>query len=77
MPARSAEPAVIYAQPAPVRTASAQRSMGGGFIEFLFSDGPSQPAGYEPRPSYQARPGYEPRGLRAAISASLRWSSGR
>jgi lipoprotein-anchoring transpeptidase ErfK/SrfK len=55
---------VIYAQPAPapVRTASAQRAaMGGGFIEFLFSDGPSQPSHYEPRPSTQQRPGYEQR----------------
>ncbi len=43
------EPTVIYAdQPAqrpvaPMRTASAERSnMGGGFIEFLFGDGPNQ-----------------------------------
>jgi lipoprotein-anchoring transpeptidase ErfK/SrfK len=57
------EPAVIYAAPAPppVRLASAQRAnMGGGFIEFLFSDGPAQP-GYEPQP-YPRQPGYEPRG---------------
>ncbi|KIZ42234.1 MULTISPECIES: L,D-transpeptidase [Rhodopseudomonas] len=61
------QPSVIYAdQPAPrqlpVRPVSAQRSsMGGGFIEFLFSDGaPSryeQPPVYEP--SYQ--PNYQPR----------------
>ena len=42
-----AEPTVIYANqpapPAPVRTAYAERSqMGGGFIEFLFGDGPQQ-----------------------------------
>ena len=41
------EPTVIYArepaQPAPVRTASAERSqMGGGFLQFLFGDGPQQ-----------------------------------
>jgi lipoprotein-anchoring transpeptidase ErfK/SrfK len=57
------ESGVIYAAPppAPVRVASAQRSnMGGGFIEFLFSDGPAQP-GYAPQP-YPQPPGYEPRG---------------
>ena len=43
----------IYAEqpeqrPAPVRLASAERSnMGGGFIEFLFSDGPSQGGRYQ------------------------------
>jgi lipoprotein-anchoring transpeptidase ErfK/SrfK len=57
------EPAVIYAaQPAaPVRTASAERSnMGGGFIEFLFSDG--QGPRYQQPPVYQQQPSYEPRG---------------
>src|ERR1043166_6236783 len=56
-----AEPRAAYAdqtppQPAPVQMASAERSgMGGGFIEFLFSDGqsgrrpPPQPA-YDPPP---------------------------
>lgn len=65
-----AEPTVIYAnQPAPsapVRTAYAERSqMGGGFIQFLFGDGPQQggryqqqPA-YEPQPAYQAQPDYQ------------------
>ena len=53
---------VIYAeQPEqraapPVRMASAERSnMGGGFIEFLFSEGPSQGGRYQPQPSYEPR----------------------
>jgi len=60
------EPTVIYAdqpvqrQPAPLRTASAERSgMGGGFIEFLFGEGPSQ--GSRQQPAYQQQPSYEPR----------------
>ena len=61
-----AEPAVIYAdQPAqrPVRTAYAERSnMGGGFIQFLFGDGPSQGGRYQQQPAYQAQPSYEQRG---------------
>ena len=72
------EPTVIYAnqpaQPAPVRTAYAERSqMGGGFIEFLFGDGPQQggryqqqPA-YEPQPAYQQQPGYGYGGRRAPL----------
>jgi lipoprotein-anchoring transpeptidase ErfK/SrfK len=54
------EPAVIYTgqaqqRPAPVRTASADRAgMGGGFIEFLFSDGQSGRR-YQPQPSYDPR----------------------
>jgi lipoprotein-anchoring transpeptidase ErfK/SrfK len=54
-------PTVIYAdqtpqQPAPVRIASAERSgMGGGFIEFLFSDGPSRGQRYQQQPSYDPR----------------------
>jgi len=54
------EPSVIYAdqmpqRPAPLRTASAERSgMGGGFIEFLFSDGQSGRR-YQPQPSYDSR----------------------
>jgi lipoprotein-anchoring transpeptidase ErfK/SrfK len=63
-------PSVIYAdqpaqrQPAPVRTAYADRgSMGGGFIEFLFGDGPSQGGRYQQQPGYQSQPSYEPRGL--------------
>ncbi|NVN85156.1 MAG: L,D-transpeptidase [Rhodopseudomonas sp.] len=52
------EPTVIYARqpapPPPVRTASASRSsMGGGFIEFLFSDGGQ--SNYEQQPVYQPR----------------------
>jgi lipoprotein-anchoring transpeptidase ErfK/SrfK len=56
----AAEPTVIYAdqmpqRPAPLRTASAERSgMGGGFIEFLFSDGQSGRR-YQPQPSYESR----------------------
>jgi lipoprotein-anchoring transpeptidase ErfK/SrfK len=58
--APSGEPTVIYAnQPAPqapVRMASAERSnMGGGFIQFLFGDGPGQ--GYQ-QPMYQQQPSY-------------------
>ena len=56
-----AEPAVIYAdrpemRPAPQRVAYAERpNMGGGFIEFLFSDGQSGTR-YQPQ-----QPTYEPR----------------
>ncbi|MCA6111048.1 L,D-transpeptidase [Bradyrhizobium cenepequi] len=58
-----AEPTVIYARqpappsPRPVRTAS---NLGGGFIEFLFGDGPGQgyPPSYEQQPMYQQQPGY-------------------
>ena len=54
-----AEPTVIYAdQPAqrPVRTAYAERSsMGGGFIEFLFGEGPSQGGRYQQQPEYGGR----------------------
>jgi lipoprotein-anchoring transpeptidase ErfK/SrfK len=56
------EPVVIYADPpaqrpaAPVRTASAERSnMGGGFIEFLFGDGPNQGDRYRQQPAYQSQ----------------------
>jgi lipoprotein-anchoring transpeptidase ErfK/SrfK len=68
-----AEPTVIYANqpaPPPVRTAYAERSqMGGGFIEFLFGDGPPQGGRYQQQPAYQQpvyqqQPGYgygEPR----------------
>jgi lipoprotein-anchoring transpeptidase ErfK/SrfK len=58
-----AEPTVIYAgQPAqpPVRTAYAERSsMGGGFIEFLFGDGPAQGGRYQQQPAYQQQPSYQ------------------
>ncbi|ABD90244.1 L,D-transpeptidase [Rhodopseudomonas palustris] len=58
-------PSVIYADepPPPMRMASSQRPrMGGGFIEFLFSDGPAQPGYGEPAPRYQVPPDdYEPR----------------
>jgi len=53
------EPTVIYssqpAQPAPVRTAS---NMGGGFIEFLFGDGPSQGQPHQQQGIYQQQPYY-------------------
>jgi lipoprotein-anchoring transpeptidase ErfK/SrfK len=54
------EPAVITSgqmpqRPAPVRTASAERSMGGGFIEFLFNDGPPRGQRYQQQPSYDPR----------------------
>jgi lipoprotein-anchoring transpeptidase ErfK/SrfK len=65
------EPTVIYgnqaAQPAPMRTAYAERSnMGGGFIEFLFGDqqaqgGRYQQPGYQQQPVYQQQPSYESR----------------
>jgi lipoprotein-anchoring transpeptidase ErfK/SrfK len=62
----SPEPSVIYAgQPAqrsaaPVRVASAERSnMGGGFIQFLFGDGPAQGDRYQQQPAYQQQPSYE------------------
>jgi len=70
------EPQVLYAnqpaQPAPVRTASADRSnMGGGFIQFLFGDGPVQgqvqggrypvQQGYPQAPVYQQQPAYDGR----------------
>jgi lipoprotein-anchoring transpeptidase ErfK/SrfK len=61
--AQFAEPAVVYAQPsqrpAMQRTAYAERPrMGGGFIEFLFSDGPGQPG---QRSQQQPDYSYEPR----------------
>jgi lipoprotein-anchoring transpeptidase ErfK/SrfK len=59
----SSEPTVIYAgepAPPPVRTAYAERSnMGGGFIEFLFGDGPAQSGRYQQQPAYQPQPSYE------------------
>ncbi|MGY3123439.1 lipoprotein-anchoring transpeptidase ErfK/SrfK [Bradyrhizobium sp. S3.14.4] len=54
-------PAVLYqpqVQPAPVRVAS-NANMGGGFIEFLFGDGPGRGPAYAPQqPVYQQQPGY-------------------
>jgi lipoprotein-anchoring transpeptidase ErfK/SrfK len=60
-------PAVLYqpqVPPAPVRVAS-NANMGGGFIEFLFSDGPGRGPAYAPQqPMYQQQPGYnDPRRL--------------
>jgi lipoprotein-anchoring transpeptidase ErfK/SrfK len=64
------EPTVIYAnQPvprsaAPVRMASAERSsMGGGFIEFLFGDAPSQSGRYQQQPAYQQQQSYPQRSM--------------
>jgi lipoprotein-anchoring transpeptidase ErfK/SrfK len=59
-------PQVLYAnppmQPAPVRTAAADRSnMGGGFIEFLFGDGQAQAGRYPQQPVYQPQPAYDGR----------------
>ncbi len=50
--------------PGPVRTAYAERSnLGGGFIEFLFGDGPRSQR-YQPQspqaPAYQQQPAYSP-----------------
>jgi lipoprotein-anchoring transpeptidase ErfK/SrfK len=62
--AAPAEPTVIYAsqsaqRPVPVRTAYNERSnMGGGFIEFLFGDGPNQGGRYQQQPAYQQQPSY-------------------
>jgi lipoprotein-anchoring transpeptidase ErfK/SrfK len=63
--APQADPPVIYAnqpaqQPAaPVRTSYAERSnMGGGFIEFLFGDGPGQSGRNLQQPVYQQQPSY-------------------
>ena len=54
-------PTVIYgappAQPAPMRSAYVDHTrMGGGFIEFLFGDGPGR--GDQQRPVYQPQPSY-------------------
>jgi lipoprotein-anchoring transpeptidase ErfK/SrfK len=63
------EPSAIYAdqpaqrQIAPTRTAYAERaSMGGGFIEFLFGDGPRQGERYQQQPAYQQQPTYQYQG---------------
>ncbi|MBP0110831.1 MULTISPECIES: L,D-transpeptidase [Bradyrhizobium] len=54
-------PAVLYAPqvpPAPVRVAS-NSNLGGGFIEFLFGDGPGRGPAYAPQqPMYQQQPAY-------------------
>jgi lipoprotein-anchoring transpeptidase ErfK/SrfK len=56
------EPTVIYAndpQATAVRSAYAERSnMGGGFIQFLFGDGPQSQRYYEREPAYQQQPSY-------------------
>ena len=56
------EPNVIYAndrQATAVRPAYADRSnMGGGFIQFLFGDGPQSQRYYQQEPAYQQQPSY-------------------
>ena len=74
--AEFSQPSVIYASPpaqAPMRTASAQRSnMGGGFIEFLFGDGP-QSQRYQQAPVYQQQPSYDqPRALLPQILSTVK-----
>jgi lipoprotein-anchoring transpeptidase ErfK/SrfK len=60
------DPPVVYYRPnarqAPARVAS---NMGGGFIEFMFGDGPGRGPAYAPQqPIYQQQPGYyDPRSL--------------
>jgi len=61
----AAEPTVIYADQgaqrpaAPVRMAYAERAnMGGGFIEFLFGDGPPQGERYREQSAYSQQPSY-------------------
>ena len=43
----------------PVRTASAESNMGGGFIEFLFGDGQNQGDRYRQQGAYQQQPYYQ------------------
>jgi lipoprotein-anchoring transpeptidase ErfK/SrfK len=60
------EPTVIYArQPAPPQPMRVASNMGGGFIEFLFGDGPGQgyQQGYQRQPMYQQQPSYDARHL--------------
>jgi lipoprotein-anchoring transpeptidase ErfK/SrfK len=56
------DPNVIYAndpQTTAVRPAYAERSnMGGGFIQFLFGDGPQSQHYYQQEPAYQQQPSY-------------------
>ena len=50
------ESTALYAETSaqrPVRMASAERGMGGGFIEFLFGEAPSQGGRYQQQPGYQ------------------------
>ncbi|OKO71669.1 L,D-transpeptidase [Bradyrhizobium sp. AS23.2] len=62
------DPPVVLYRPqvpqAPARVAS-NSNMGGGFIEFLFGDGPGRGPAYAPQqPTYQQQPGYyDPRRL--------------
>src|SRR6201989_3142369 len=69
------EPKVIYARepapqaPPPVRVAS--NSMGGGFIQFLFGDGPRSQR-YQQEPMYQQQPGYGPQQSYGAADPSSR-----
>jgi lipoprotein-anchoring transpeptidase ErfK/SrfK len=47
-------------QPAPRMAYAGRSQMGGGFIEFLFGDGP-QSGRYQQQPSYEQQPGYDGR----------------
>ncbi len=47
-------------QPAPRMAYAGRSQMGGGFIEFLFGDGP-QGGRYQQQPSYEQQPGYDGR----------------
>jgi lipoprotein-anchoring transpeptidase ErfK/SrfK len=63
--AAPSEPKVMYARdavppPAPVRVAA--NDMGGGFIQFLFGDGPRSQR-YQQEPMYQQQPGYGPQAM--------------
>src|SRR5580704_7490461 len=72
--AAPSEPRVIYARdvaapPAPVRVAA--NNMGGGFIQFLFGDGPRSQR-YQQEPMYQQQPGYGPQQSYGAADPSSR-----
>jgi lipoprotein-anchoring transpeptidase ErfK/SrfK len=63
--AAPSEPKVMSARdavppPAPVRVAA--NDMGGGFIQFLFGDGPRSQR-YQQEPMYQQQPGYGPQAM--------------
>ena len=55
-PAAAGDPNVIYAND-PQATA-VHSNMGGGFIQFLFGDGPQSQRYYEREPMYQQQPSY-------------------
>ena len=51
-----------YDPNAPQPVAAPRQNMGGGFIEFLFGDGPAPQRAYPPRQGYEVNPGLNPRG---------------